>query len=261
MNACLITSGGPLERTPARKRIIGASVLTGMLVVGAGISGYAMYKTSEPAADAATYTPSAPSIAKFPDLPVMAIVGDSFASSAPNDWAPRTARCAGYEPVISSVISSGFYNPGRGVKYGHPSRLNVVTKDRPEIVIFETAYNDARRAETDPDWIEKSAIETIEAYRKVVPKAKFVILGPFPTDRFHGPNVTNNIAALNAAAAATGALHIVPTLAWQPTTEHTDADLAHPSDKGHRFLAGKLLLALRDNGVIESTGGCENLMD
>jgi hypothetical protein len=238
---------------------MGVAALVGLLVAGAGVSGYAVYKTSVPSPDAATYTPSAPKIAKFPDQPRMAIVGDSFASTAPDDWGPRTARCAGYRSVISGVRSSGFYNPGISVKYGDPIRMNAVTKDKPEVVIFETAYNDARRAETNPEWIEKSAIDTIEAYRKVVPKAKFVIFGPFPTDRFDGPNVTNNIAALRAAAAATGALHIVPTLAWQPTIAHTDADLAHPSDKGHRFLAGKLLVALRDAGVITSTGGCENL--
>lgn len=207
----------------------------------------------------AEYYSNPPTQSAPPILPVMAVVGDSFASNGPDDWPARTARCAGYRVAISGVRSSGFVNPGILAPFGDPARMHEVTAETPGVVIFESAYNDARNAETRPQQVKEAAIEAINAYKKVAPNAKYVILGPFPTDRFAGPNIANNAAMLQEAAAATGATHILPSLEWQPTTEYTKSDLAHPNEKGHRHLTSKLLVALRESGTIMTTSGCENL--
>lgn len=209
----------------------------------------------------ASYYSSPPVVTPPKQLPVMAVVGDSFASTGSDDWPSRTARCASYRVSISGSRSTGFVNPGISAPYGDPERMRAVTAEAPEVVIFESAYNDARGAETRPEKVQQAAIDTINAYRQGAPNAKYVILGPFPTDRVvGGPNITNNVAALKAAAAATGATHILPSLEWQPSTAYTKSDLAHPNEKGHRYLTSKLLVALRDAGVITATGGCEKML-
>lgn len=209
----------------------------------------------------ALYYSSPPVVSPPPQRPVMAIVGDSFASTGSDDWPARTARCASYRAAISGARSSGFVNPGVSAPYGAPERMNAVTTEIPEVVIFETASNDARGAETRPERVQQAAIDAINSYRHLAPNAKYVILGPFPTDRVvGGPNIANNVAALSAAAAATGATHIVPSLEWQPTTAYTKTDLAHPNEKGHRYLTSKLLVALHGSGIIDSMGGCENML-
>jgi lysophospholipase L1-like esterase len=254
-----------LKNAKARPRRLSAGLATliGLSVAAAGVGGYAVYRSTEPsaeaAAQAAAFKPSKATIAAAPDLPAMAIVGDSFASTGSDDWGPRTARCAGYFPYISGARSSGFLNPGISQPYGGADRMEAVTAEIPKVVIFESAYNDARFAETRPEKVQQAAIDTINAYKKVAPDAKYVILGPFPTERFKGPDITNNVAALQAAAAATGATHILPSADWMPGLDYLKDDLSHPNAKGNRYLASKLLVALRDAKVITSTGGCEKL--
>lgn len=192
------------------------------------------------------------------ELPYMAIIGDSFASDGAKDWPKLTAECSKYRLSLSGVRSSGFFSEGLGVPYGDPSRLNPVLANKPEIVIFESAYNDAKQAIKDPASVEQAAVAAIEAARAQVPKAKFVIVGPFPPERFAGPDVTNNKAALEAAAKTTGATYL-SALEWQPTDDLVKEDKAHPNAKGHLVITADLLIGLRDNGLITTTSGCEKV--
>lgn len=235
-------------------RLLAAAVLAPLIFAASGCS----VEPPPPVSDKVAEYYSNPPTRTAETLPVMAILGDSFASPLPDDWPSRTARCAGHSLALSGVRSSGFYSTGIQVNFGHPDRMNEVTKDKPRIVIFETAYNDARKAETDPAAVENAIVTAIERYKTVVPDAHFVIVGPFTTERFvnNSLDTTNNRAVIISAAAKTGATHIEP-IGWQPSTDYTDADLTHPNDRGHRYIAAQLVKALHEKGMIEFTGGCE----
>lgn len=248
----------------ARRRIkastIGLAVL--VLLTGGAVAATELQMRQPPppaTAQAAEYLATVPATpTPAPVLPVMSIVGDSFALADSDAWPKRTARCAGYQTQLSGVRGSGFVAAGEDVPYGSPKRVAAVTKKAPSIIILETAYNDSWRADYEPETVEKAITETIKAYKASAPKAKIVVVGPFNTEDVKSPGINNNKAALETAAKAAGVTYI-DAMKWLPSPEYIGPDGKHPSTKGHRYIAGQLLVALKNQGIIKTTSGCENL--
>lgn len=246
-------SGSALNRLKA-----GAVVVALAAGVGASFFVEQAVKTSTPppaSEKVADYLTATPTETAKQKPPVMAVVGDSYTLVQSGGWFRNTAACAGHTLALSAVGGSGFIDEGDSPPFGDPKRIAAVTKPVPEIVILETAYNDTAVARRDPARVERAAVDTINAYKKVAPKAKYVILGPFAPGINDKVGVENNLNALQAAAKQTGATHI-SGMSWLPTPDLIGDDLKHPNSKGHLRIAAHLVDSLKAEGLIESTGGC-----
>lgn len=242
----------------ARLQYIGLGALS-VLTAGALWIAFQPTPTPEPTTKAsdylATWKPESATV-----YPYMAIVGDSFAvDTEQTAWPSRTARCSSHWLAQNGRLGTGFWNDGDNLQaYWHPDRVAAATRKPPALIILESSYNDSWRAQDHRADVEEAIVRSVEAYRAAAPKAKIVILGPLWAKKPLGPGIPNNQAAMQAAAERTGVTYI-NAVDWLPSEDYTTKDGMHPSDAGHTLLAGKLLVALKAEGLIESTGGCESL--
>lgn len=233
--------------------VVGGAVVVGGVVGGALVlADRTPPPTSQKVQD---YLATASATTAKTKAPGMAVVGDSYSIAKTDGWFRRTSFCTRHSLAFSGVAGSGFVNPGESVPFGSPTRISAVTESSPDIVIFQTAYGDSAAARRDPALVEQATVDTINAYKKVAPKAKYVILGPFAPAGVNTSGIPNNLAALKAAAERTGATHI-SGLSWLPTPDLLGATLKQPNDKGHRRITAHLVDSLKAKGLIESTGGC-----
>jgi hypothetical protein len=242
-----------------RRRLAVVASAAALALVGAGVAGYSVYQTSqasvEAKAQAAAYKPSAPSIA--PNWPAMAVVGDSFAMKRDDAWPYRSAFCTGHFLALSGVGGSGFWNDGKGERYGAPARITEVVEYNPEIIVLESAYNDSFRAEKMSWRLKQYVLETIRAYQKAAPKAKIVVFGPIWAIQRPTVGILNNREVLKSAAAETGVLYI-DGLGLLPDATYTGKDLKHPNAKGHVQITSRLVAGMKA-AKMTGSNGCENV--
>lgn len=218
-----------------------------------GLSACGLEEPPQVSDKVAEYYSNPPTIA--PDVPdgTLAVVGDSFSLDRPTYWMSSVARCLDYRLVVNSAGGTGFFNPGESsVPYGDPARMAPIVKAKPDLVIFETAYNDSWRAEWDQDTVAASVAKTVAAYRKALPKAKFVIVGPLWAQRPIPKRIENNKAALIEGAEQSKTPYI-NALDWLPSSEYVGNDRLHPNDQGHREISKRMIEALTTSKVVK---GC-----
>jgi hypothetical protein len=243
-------------RKRTRSRLSLAASIAALTLAGVGVAGFSVYQTSQPSAEAAAYTPSKPSIPK--PWPVMAIVGDSFAMDRIDSWANRTAFCTGHRMVMSGAGGSGFWNDGKGVRYGDPSRIAAVTREQPEIIILESAYNDSFRAEEMSWRLSNYVRDTIKAYQKAAPQAKIVVFGPIWAIQPPTVGIKNNREVLATISEETGVTYVDGT-GLLPTAEYTGKDLKHPSPLGHQQITSRVVSGMLAAGLPGASASCTNL--
>lgn len=244
------------RRTRRRLKLAGiATAATAILAFTGAIAGGVLTfnQAPPPVSDkVAEYYANPPRQDKVGVAGTLAVVGDSFSLDQPKFWMHRVASCLNYDLVVNSAGGTGFFNPGESsVPFGDPSRMKPIVDAKPDLVIFETAYNDSWRAEWDPATVTSSAVSTIEAYRDALPNAKFVLVGPFWAQRPVPARIDNNRTALEDAASQSNT-PFFNAVDWLPTTDYVGGDLLHPNDKGHQEVAAKVIASLISSKVVKS---------
>lgn len=245
------------KRAKRNKIILATSGAVALAAVASAVT-FAAVQAHEPEAvsdKVASYYANPPKVESRGPEGMLAVVGDSFSVDKPTAWMHPLAKCLNYNLTVSGVGGSGFFAPGKDVPFGDPKRMEPIVTAKPNLVIFETAYNDSWRAEWDPATITAKATETISAYQKALPKAKFVLVGPFWAQRPIPARMENNRKALIDTAKATKVTYL-DALEWLPSTEYTGNDKLHPNDKGNVQIKDKLVEELTKAKVIS---GCSTV--
>lgn len=235
--------------------------LVGAALLAVGLSACSIHEVPTVSDKVADYYSNPPTVQAV-EWPMMAIVGDSFAvDERGTSWMRRTAWCAAHQVTVSGGLGTGFWNDGDNIgNYRDPDRMNPVLAGQPRLVILESSYNDSFRAERYQDEVRDAIVQTVDAYRAIVPDAKFVIVGPIWAQKPNTVGVENNRLAMREAAAIAGVTYI-DAIDWLPNPGFTGTDGKHPNEQGHMKLTAELIVALKDAGLVETTGGCESLAD
>lgn len=181
--------------------------------------------------------------------PVAAFLGDSYttgwagAGIGKRGWPAIVSSAHGWRVVNRSVAGTGFVNPGWT---GQPVRTRVaaVVKARPGIVFVAAGHNDRQfgRAAT-----AKAATAVLHRLRDALPDAVIVVIGPIwgngsPPDAIRGIRTE-----LKRSATSIDAVFVDPIKdGWFAGAARRLIldDGIHPSNAGHRRIAGRVLEAL-----------------
>ncbi|GAA3283684.1 SGNH/GDSL hydrolase family protein [Paenarthrobacter aurescens] len=251
-----------LSRLTRRRLKLAAFSLGAALAVGA--ASIPFYSTSvaiqsQPPVSAQVADYLAQSKAKPSPQPmkVMAVLGDSFSLDKPDYWHRRAAACINYQPFVSAVGGSGFAQPGQHQQpFDFSERVEAVTKKKPDIIIFATAFNDAAYTEWQPEYVRTRTLETIATYKSQLPEAKIVIMGPFWAVDPLPTKITNNRDILAAAAKEAGVTYVDSSTWVRKKEDLADNDGQHPTASGHRLIADNLLAKLRESGLVSPNVEC-----
>ena len=181
-------------------------------------------------------------------------LGDSYTSGwqgagiGPDGWAQIVGRERGWRVLNLAVPGTGYMNPGwTGQPIG--TLVGRALAHHPDVVVVEAGHNDFRWSSSAT---AAAADRVIARLHRALPTAVLVVIGPIWQDG--SPPVTSVALRdrLRHMAAAVGAVFIDPIGArWFAGSRHwmIRADGIHPSDAGHRWMAGQVLAALSRNGV------------
>lgn len=247
-----------------RRRIRAASIFAGCVVIlSAVIVGMlfldARRNQAVLSAETTTFTPqpiattTAPASTSEEVRGGIAVVGDSFTSDQDMWWPDRVGNCTAQPITTSGVGGSGFFNPGSGESFGAESRRETIVAANPDVVIFETAYNDSWRAEWDQETVRQAVVDTVTAYRSELPEAQFVIVGPFWSESPEPVGIQNNQDALESASKELGVTYIDAT-GWLQDESELGNDGRHPNTEGHKVIAQNVIEELVAAGIAERSG-------
>jgi lysophospholipase L1-like esterase len=181
-------------------------------------------------------------------------LGDSYTSGwqgagiGSHGWAQIVGRERGWRVLNFAVPGTGYLNPGwTGQPIG--SLVGRALARHPDVVVVEGGHNDFRWSSSAT---AAAAARVIARLHRALPTAVLVVIGPIWQDG--SPPVTSVALRdrLRRLAAAVGAVFVDPIGArWFAGSRHwmIRADGIHPSDAGHRWMAGQVLAALSRNGV------------
>jgi len=182
--------------------------------------------------------------------PVAAFLGDSYTSG----WNGAGLGSAGWPAIVSeslgmretnrAVAGTGFVNPGWT---GQPisSRVADVIRVHPGIVFVAAGHNDRRFAASLSN---RAADAVIARLHTSLPGAILVVIGPIWQDGRPPASLRALRDHLRVAATRVGAIFIDPLRdPWFGGAAHRmiGPDGVHPTDAGHRRIAGLVLAALQ----------------
>jgi lysophospholipase L1-like esterase len=143
-----------------------------------------------------------------------------------------------------AVAGTGFVNPG-WTGQPVPSQVADVVLARPRIVFVAAGHNDRRFAASRSD---RAADAVIARLHSALPDAILVVIGPIWQDGSPPASLRALRDHLRLAAARVDAIFIDPLRdPWFGGAAHRmiGPDGVHPTDAGHRLIAGLVLRALR----------------
>lgn len=246
-----------------RARSWGLGVVAAGVAAIVALSAWQPWRTT-PTVDAAT---SVGSIADIAPLSVPAdakvlVFGDSWtygsAATVPTDgYAYQLGRLSGWDVTVDGVRGSGYMRPGWD---GPDFRRRALTLDPTadyDLIIIQGSINDRQQGERG----YRDAVEaTWDTFERLFPKAQIVIFGPTPHE-FPVDEGTSRIDSDLRAAAADRHWWYISSLQEQWITRanyremiDTGKGRKHPSDRGHTYLAEKLLAALHERSVTTDAG-------
>jgi lysophospholipase L1-like esterase len=147
-------------------------------------------------------------------------------------------------PQVRAVAGTGFVNPGWT---GQPIRTRVtsVVQAHPQVVFLAAGHNDRRFATA---LSTKAADAVIDRLHKASPASVLVVIGPIWQDGNTPRSLRLLRDHLRRKSAQVGAVFIDPLRgAWFAGRAHRfiGPDGIHPTNAGHRHIAGLVLRALR----------------
>ncbi|MFJ6679996.1 SGNH/GDSL hydrolase family protein [Microbacterium sp. NPDC091382] len=190
------------------------------------------------------------------------VFGDSWtygaAATVPTDgYAYRLGRLSGWNVTVDGVRGSGYMKPGRD---GPDFRRRAEALDPStayDLIIIQGSINDDQQGERG---YREAVDATWDTFERLFPTAQIVIFGPTPHE-FPVNEGTARIDSDLEAAAASRHWWYISSLQerWlTPANYHemidTGAGRKHPSDRGHEYLAEKLLAALHERSVTTDAG-------
>ena len=193
--------------------------------------------------------PAAKALPKMPAGSTAVFLGDSFTSGwngaglGRHGWPAIVAASRGWRAVNRAVPGTGFLNPG-WTNQPLASRVASTIRLKPDIVFVASGHNDSRwSASATAD----AADEAIRRLRRALPNAVFVIVAPIWQNGSPPQRAVILRDRLRTRAAAIGAIFIDPLAdRWFAGSrpQLIGPDRLHPTDAGHRFMAGRVLAAL-----------------
>ena len=176
-------------------------------------------------------------------------LGDSFTSGwngaglGRHGWPAIVAASRGWRAIDLAVPGTGFLNPG-WTNQPVASRVAATIRLKPDIVFVASGHNDSRwSASATAD----AADSVIRRLRRALPDAVFVVVAPIWQNSTPPLRCLILRDRLRARAAAIGAIFIDPLAGrWFAGSRRQliGPDRLHPTDAGHRFMAGRVLAAL-----------------
>ncbi len=158
-------------------------------------------------------------------------------------WPRLVAAEYGWKVVNLAVAGTGFMNPGWT---GQPvaSRVRAAVRARPDIVFIAAGHNNSRWSASTT---AAAADAVVTKLRAALPDATIVIIAPIWQDGTPPARCLTLRDRLRRTARANGARFIDPLAeGWFAGSSHRfiTADGIHPSDRGHRFIANRVLADL-----------------
>ena len=181
-------------------------------------------------------------------------LGDSYTSGwngagiGARGWPRIVASARGWSGTNLAVPGTGFLNPGWT---GQPvwTRVSRAIDGHPDVVVVAAGHNDFRYA---PSATDAAADGVITRIHRSLPRALLVVVGPI----WHNGRPPAATLALRdhlrRIAATLDALFIDPIAeGWFAGSRQAliGADGIHPTDRGHRFMATRILDDLARNGA------------
>lgn len=234
-------------------KIFGIVLLVALAVVGVSVTGAALAK-DRAAQSTATY--DAPLPTEKPLSPVALWIGDSYtegtgANGFGNSYASIVSRKLGYIPFADAQGGTGYVADGKNntkTNVPVPDRLDKV-RVRPNLVVLDVGRNDGAADFTKT--VKPAAQTYINEVRAKWPEAKIVFLVPYYIQTL-GPFRT--FQSFYAEEAQRVGAYVVDPVGegWfkgqeMPPLIYTDG--IHPSQKGHAFIASKMLARFDELGL------------
>jgi lysophospholipase L1-like esterase len=176
-------------------------------------------------------------------------LGDSFTSGwngaglGRHGWPSIVAASRGWRVINHAVPGTGFLNPG-WTNQPLGSRVASTIRLKPDIVFIASGHNDSRWSASATADAADSAIRRL---RRALPNAVIVIVAPIWQNGSPPQRALILRDRLRTRAAAIGALFIDPLAGrWFAGSRRqlVGPDRLHPTDAGHRFMAGRVLAAV-----------------
>jgi len=190
------------------------------------------------------------------------VFGDSWtwgaAATRPTEgYAYRLGWLSGWNVTVDGVKGSGYLSPGVDrPDFGARATSLDPTADY-DLIIIQGSINDRLKGERG---YREAVDATWDTFERLYPRAQVVILGPAP-HQFPVHEGTIRIDGdLKAAAADRHWWYLSPLQEqWLTPANYlemidTGAGRNHPSDRGHAYLAEKLLAALTERSATTDAG-------
>lgn len=193
---------------------------------------------------------------------VVAFLSDSYGEGTGSDGpgrglADQTAQQMGCQLDNFSAGGTGYVTPGPEGSGRGPftDRVADIVAAHPDIVIVAGGLNDMERDYSDED-VHAAVDATLTGLQDGLPDAQIVVVGPWWGNSFP----TRSAVAVDQIVGKVAADHGLPTVSplqgeWITGSndgkvagnraQYIGADLTHPSQAGHDYLAGKIVEWLR----------------
>lgn len=192
---------------------------------------------------------------KLPKNPQVLIVGDSYAqgtgaSSEANRWTTLLADTQGWDAQVDGIGGTGFtWGGGEDGKDGETfsARIAQHAKDgtiNPALVILEGGQNDYRADAAD---LAAAVKKDVQAVRAAWPKTEVIVIGPAAPEPL-ATDIERMDTSVEAGARAADAYSINPRATkWfnDDNSAQFNFDGAHVNDGGHKLIAAKIAVALK----------------
>jgi lysophospholipase L1-like esterase len=176
-------------------------------------------------------------------------LGDSFTSGwngagmGARSWPRLVADDQGWRTVNLAVPGTGFINPG-WTSQPIGSRVAEAIRRGPDVIVVAAGHNDSRWSAAAT---AKAADDVIDRLHVAAPDALLMIVAPIWQNDSPPQRCLAFRDHLRLKAASIGAVFIDPLAGgWFGGASHRliGPDGLHPTDAGHRFIAGRVLTAL-----------------
>ena len=236
---------------------VSACAASSSLLVGVADQPTPFTATASLPAEAIEPSPSSLPSATVQRQPVAVFLGDSYTSgwegvgSGANSWATIVTNTLGGRMVNLAVPGTGFVRGGihggtEGDRVGR--QLSAAIAAAPDIVFLAAGFNDTPYPRSR---VLAAARDVVLRLRAALPTARIVIIGPW----WPGPDATPPATLLalrdqlHADAIRIGALFIDPYAEGWFSGENRQligADQLHPTTRGYRTIAQRVLLAMEE---------------
>ena len=206
-------------------------------------------------------------VAEPAGFPRVVVLGDSYTQGTGSDYPGSTgyvqqlaARMGWVDLVTAAVGGSGYLNGGQAGKTFQQRVQADVIDLAPDVVLIVGGHNDTTSSSSNftPAAFATAADLLYKTLRTALPNAVLIAVGPLGHQSEQGPYATMLASMVTKGAGVLDAVIDTMTVPWffgtgntvSPTGNGNDdfyfssADIAHPVQAGHDYLARRLFAAL-----------------